>query len=140
MSTLDNLLRRGLIEGVEADDATATKWLDDASRHLDAAERISDLDPSGAYVLAYDAARKAVAAALLMSGHRVLSRPGAHQALAQYASHLAIQTDEQAFNRLDRLRRNRNRSEYGSKTFGEAEVSEAIVVSRAIRAACAKLL
>ena len=140
MSTLDDLLNRGLIEAVEADPATATQWLDDAGRHLDAAERITGLDPTGAYVLAYDAARKAVAAALIMTGHRVLGRPGAHQALAQYASHLAAQTHEQAFNRLDRIRRNRNRSEYGSRTFGEAEVSEAIVVAQAICAACAKLL
>lgn len=45
-------------------------------QHVEAARHIAELDPSGAYVLAYDAARKAVAAALLMDGHGVLSRPG----------------------------------------------------------------
>ena len=140
MSTLDDLRRRGLIEAVEPDQATATAWLDDAARHLEAATKIAELDPTGAYVLAYDAARKSVAAALLMSGYRVLSRPGSHQALARYAESIAIQLDEPALTRFDRLRRNRNRSEYGSQTFGKAEVAEAIDTARAIRAACASLI
>lgn len=55
MSVVDDLKRRELIEAVEADPATATEWLDDARRHLEAATRITDLDPSGAYVLAYHA-------------------------------------------------------------------------------------
>lgn len=96
MSTLDDLASRGLIEAVEADHVTATKWLQDAERHLDAAQRIADLDPSGAYVLAYDAARKSVAAALLTTGHRVRTRPGAHQALARYATSLTTRTGEPA--------------------------------------------
>lgn len=140
MSTLDDLRSRGLIEAVEPDQATATKWLNDAERHLQAATKIAELDSSGAYVLAYDAARKSVAGAMLMSGHRVLSRPGSHQALAQYADSLAVETGEQALTRFDRLRRNRNRSEYGSRTFGEAEMSEAIATARAIRTACATLV
>lgn len=139
MSTFDDLRKRGLIEKVEPDQATATGWLDDAGRHLEAATKIAELDPSGAYVLAYEAARKSVAAALLMSGHRVLSRPGSHQALARYAESLAIQVDEPALNRFDRLRRNRNRSEYGPRTFGKAEVTEAIDTAHAIRAACVGL-
>jgi hypothetical protein len=137
MSMLDDLRNRGLIEEVEPDQATAGQWLEDAGRHIEAAKKIADLDPSGAYVLAYDAARKSVAGALLMSGHRVLSRPGSHQALARYADSLGAETGEQALTRFDRLRRNRNRSEYGSRTFGKAEVSEAIDTARAIRAACA---
>ncbi len=140
MTSLEDLLGKGLIEPVGADSNTATQWLEDAGRHLEAAATIADLDPSGAYVLAYDAARKSVAAALLMTGHRVRSRPGSHQALAQHANSLATQTGEEALTRFDRLRRNRNRSEYGSKTFGKAEVSEAIDTAGAIRATCAKLL
>jgi len=139
MNTLDDLRNRGLIEAVEPDQATATGWLDDAGRHLEAAIKIAELDPSGAYVLAYDAARKSVAAALLTSGHRVLSRPGSHQALSKFAESLTLQVDEPALKRFDRLRRNRNRSEYGSRTFGKAEVEEAIDTARAIRAACANL-
>jgi len=140
MSTIDDLRTRGLIEAVEPDQATATGWLDDAGRHVEAATRIAELDPSGAYVLAYDAARKSVAGALLMAGYRVLSRPGSHQALAQYADSLAAETGETALGRFDRLRRNRNQSEYGSRSFGTAEVQEAIETAQAVRAACARLI
>jgi hypothetical protein len=139
MTTLDDLLAKGLIERVETDDATVTKWLGDAERHLEAAAKVADVDSSGAYLLAYDAARKSVAAALLTTGHRVRTRPGSHQALVQYAADLATQTGELALKRFDRLRRNRSRSEYGSRTFGEAEVKEAIDTANAIRVACAKL-
>lgn len=137
MSILDDLRNRGLIETVSADPATARQWVEDSGRHLEAASQIAELDPSGAYVLAYDAARKSIAAALLMAGHRVLSRPGAHRALAEYGVWLATQTGEQALTRFDRLRRHRNQSEYGSRTFGKAEVSEAIDTAHPIRAACA---
>ncbi len=140
MSILDDLQKRGHIERVEPDQATATGWLDDAARHIEAATKIAELDPIGAYVLAYDAARKSVAAALLMSGYRVLSHPGSHQALAQYAESMADQTGEPALTRFDRLRRNRNRSEYGSRTFGKAEVTEAIDMAKTIRAACASVI
>lgn len=139
MSVLDDLINRGLIEAVQADDAVAAQWLEDARRHLEASKAIAKLDPSGAYVLAYDAARKSVAAALLKAGHRVRSRPGAYQALAQYAKSLSGPANEPALARFDRLRRNRNRSEYGSKSFGQAEVSEAIDTAQAIQAACSNL-
>ncbi|HXV70923.1 MAG TPA: HEPN domain-containing protein [Acidimicrobiia bacterium] len=138
MSILEDLRMRGLVESVSTDRPTAAQWLDDAERHLKAARQIAELDPAGSYVLAYDAARKSVAAALLMDGHRVLSRPGAHRALAEYSDWLATETGEQALTRFDRMRRNRNRSEYGSRTFGRAEVAEAVDSAEAIRAACAK--
>ena len=96
MSVLGDLRDQGLIEKVTSDRTLAAGWLEDSQRHLQAANQIAELDPSGAYVLAYDAARKSVAAALLMSGHRVLSRPGAHRALADYANWLATKTGEQA--------------------------------------------
>lgn len=140
MSILDDLRNRGLIETVSTDRARADQWLDDANRHVEAARHIAEFDPSGAYVLAYDAARKALAAALLMDGHRVLSRPGAHRAIAEYSDWLATETGEQALTRFDRMRRNRNQSEYGSRAFGEAEVEAAIDTARAIRAACARYI
>jgi HEPN domain-containing protein len=138
MSELDDLLAKGHIEAVESDRTMAEQWVSDARRHLEAAQAIETIDPSGAYVLAYDAARKAIAAVLLMTGHRVRSRPGSHQALAQYAKVLARETGESALEQFDRLRRERNRSEYGSRSFGRAEVSEAIRSAGAILEACAR--
>lgn len=139
MSLLDQLRAQGLVEPVEVDIVAIEQWLDDADRHIVAAEAIAELDPTGAYVLAYDAARKSVAAALLRRGHRVLSRPGAHQALARFAKDLGRSHDEPSLARLDRLRRNRNRSEYGTRTFGESEVTEAITTARAISRACRQI-
>ena len=76
MSELDDLIAKGLIEAVESDLPMAEQWISDARRHLEAAQAIQTMDPSGAYVLAYDAARKAVAAALLMTGHRFAQSAG----------------------------------------------------------------
>jgi HEPN domain-containing protein len=138
MREWDDLVASGLIEAVEPDRPTAEKWINDAKRHLEAAHTIEAIDPSGAYVLAYDAERKSVAAALLMTGHRVRSRPGSPQALAQFTKALAKQTSEPALRQFDRLRRERSRSEYGSRTFGKAEVDEAIKTAEAILEACAR--
>jgi HEPN domain-containing protein len=137
MSELDDLIAKGLIEAVDSDRPMAEQWISDARRHLQAAQAIDTMDPSGAYGLAYDAARKAVAAALLKTGHRVRSRPGSHQALARYAKALARETGEPALDHFDRLRRERNRSEYGSRSFGKAEVDEAMRSAGAILEACA---
>jgi len=68
----------------------------------------------------------------------VRSRPGSHQALAQYAKVLARETGEPALEQFDRLRRERSRSEYGSRSFGKAEVNEAIRSVGAILEACAQ--
>jgi hypothetical protein len=55
-------------------------------------------------------------------------------------SRLPTQSEEPALTRFDRLRRNRNLSEYGSRTFEEAEVAEAIDMARAIRTAGASVI
>ncbi|HEX9866179.1 MAG TPA: HEPN domain-containing protein [Acidimicrobiia bacterium] len=138
MNELDDLIAKRFIEAVQTDRPMAEKWISDARRHLQAAQAIETIDPSGVYVLAYDAARKAVAAALLMTGHRVRGRPGSHQALAQYAEVLGRETGEPAFKQFDRLRRERNRSEYGARSFGKAEVNEAIKTAEAILETCAR--
>ena len=138
MNELNDLVDKGLIEAVEPDRSLAEQWIEDARRHIQGARAIQVIDPSGAYVLAYDAARKSVAAALLMTGHRVRSRPGSHQALAQFAKVLARETDESALEQFDRLRRERIRSEYASRSFGTAEVNEAVRSAGAILEACAR--
>ena len=137
MTLVDDLLAEGLVEAVPVDEVMAAQWIADSGRHLEASEAIQGIDPTGAYVLAYDAARKSVAAALLIEGYRVRSRPGAHQALARFARHLADETGVASLERFDRIRRNRNRAEYGLRTFGAAEVEEAISTARAIVNACA---
>lgn len=79
------------------------------------ADEFQTSDPPLAYVALYDAARKAILAHMLANGLRETARPGAHQAVVEYAQ-AALDDDEpsEALLRLDRLRRNRNRSEYES--------------------------
>jgi hypothetical protein len=49
-----------------------------------------------------------------------------------------METGEPALEQFDRLRRERNRSEYCSRSFGKAEVNEAIRSAGAIVEACAR--
>ncbi|HKY47885.1 MAG TPA: HEPN domain-containing protein [Acidimicrobiia bacterium] len=125
--TIDDLVRDGSFEAVPADPASARRILDEARRHVAAARQIATLDPSGAYVLSYDAARKAVSAVLLAGGYRAMSVPGAHAATARAAfSFGASEVEQNRLRQLDQMRRHRNRSEYGVRSFSAQETEGAI--------------
>ena len=130
MTVIDQLLREGLIESVEADTPVAQAWIADAKRHLEAAHHIMEIDRAGAYSLAYDAARKSLAAHMLASGWRARAVAGAHWAVARYAA--AIPEAPAQLRRFDDLRRTRNRSEYGIRVLGHQEVADAINAAAAI--------
>ncbi len=135
---VEALVRDGRIERVEADAAAARDKLEEAERHLDSASLIAEADPAGAYSLLYDAARKAIDAHMLASGYRVSkSRLGAHEATARYASAaLGSGPHGPAVRRFDRMRRNRNRSEYGLWQVGrstlEADLGHAREIVRVV--------
>jgi hypothetical protein len=136
--SIEALTRAGRIVGAEVDGVAALALLERAKRHLGTAERELDLDPDGAYSLLYDAARKAVTAHMLVSGWRVRSgRPGAHESVALYAE-AALGTGAHGgdVRELDRMRRTRNRVEYGEwGGFGAAEIHADLRRARAIVAA-----
>lgn len=115
MSALDDLLREKRVERVARDAARAEAKLEEAERHLRSSQAIASDDPEGAYALLYDAARKAVDAHMAANGFRASkSRPGAHEATALYAAEVirgAYAADARA---LNRMRRQRNRAEYGA--------------------------
>ncbi|HEY7147943.1 MAG TPA: hypothetical protein VH420_00725 [Gaiellaceae bacterium] len=117
---------------MEADPDAEAVRLEEADRHLASAQTIAASDPNGAYQLAYDAARKAVTAHMASAGFRVRATIGAHAVTASYASE-AI--SKELGSRLDRMRRRRNRSEYGMAHFEVAEVDAAIETARALIAA-----
>lgn len=122
---IDELVRAEILERVPADRKTAELWLGQASRHLEASRRILDLDLAGAYSLLYDAARKSLAALMLARGYRVRSVPGAHKAVGTYGeATLGEGPYGDDVRRFDSIRRNRNRSDYGTRHFGEAEVQK----------------
>lgn len=124
MTEVGDLIGRGLLEEVPSDRETALVWVRAAERHLAAARQILDLDREGAYSLTYDATRKALAALMLAEGYRAKAVPGSHRAVAQYAERLEAPDEVmEHLRQADRIRRNRNRSEYGIRTFGAEEVN-----------------
>lgn len=135
---LEALVKEGRLEPVEADTGAVRDKLEEAKLHLDSAVLIAETDPAGAYSLLYDAARKAVDAHMLMSGYRVSkSRLGAHEATARYASSvLGSGPHGESARRFDRMRRNRNRSEYGAWQIGrstlEADLGHARQIVEAV--------
>jgi hypothetical protein len=124
---IDDLVREGSFEAVPADPVSARRILDEARRHVAAARQIGELDRSGAYVLCYDAARKAISAVLLAGGYRAMSVPGAHVAIARAAvSFGSSEAERSRLRQLDQMRRHRNRSEYGVRSFSAQETDGAI--------------
>jgi hypothetical protein len=130
--SLEQLLSSGSIEDVGADPETALARLEESERHVESAEAIAASDPNGAYQMAYDAARKAVTAHMASAGFRVRADKGGHALTARYASE-AI--SKKLGNQLDRMRRRRNRSEYGTAHFENREIDAAIDTARALLAA-----
>jgi hypothetical protein len=47
MSDLDDLIAKRLIEPVEADELMGAQWIEDARRHLQAAQAVESIDPAG---------------------------------------------------------------------------------------------
>ena len=130
--TIAELVHDGRIELVPADAEVARTILLEAKRHLESAQVVAISDPNGAYALLYDAARKAVTAHMLAKGYRASARSGAHQSVVMYAEEALGGGD---VSQLDRMRRNRNRSEYDVKVFGAAEVAADLGYARGIVAA-----
>jgi hypothetical protein len=123
---------------VPVDRERALAMVGDAQRHLEAAATVADLDPNGAYHLLYDAARKAIWAHMLAHGYRPTSAAGGHAAAIAYAQEALA--GQAAVNHLDRMRRTRNRSEYGTAHFTRAAVENDLSHARAIAAVVARAL
>lgn len=127
--SIDDLVAARRLERVPADPAAARERLATCRRHLRSAGLIAEGDPDAAYALLYDAARKATAAHMLAAGLRARNAPGAHEATAQYA---ALALDVAAAGELDRMRRFRNRIEYGTTRFSPAQVARDLAYATAI--------
>jgi hypothetical protein len=127
--SLDDMIARGELESVDTDVAGARDALGEARLHVASARAIASSDSNGAYQLAYDGARKAVMASMRSAGIRVRKGEGAHALTAAYAE---VAIDEGLGQRLDAMRKRRNRSEYGSAFFSEAAVSDGIALAEAL--------
>ena len=132
---IERLIEQRLLEPVEADAEVARELLAEAQRHLSSAAQIAAGDPNGAYQLLYDAARKALLAHMSAAGLRVVKgKPGAHETTGRYGS-AALSSASEALANFDRMRRNRNRSEYELRFFDDDEVANDLEHARAIVAA-----
>ena len=96
-SVIDQMLTRGQITRVAPNRAQSDQLLTQAEAHLRSARMLRDTDTAGAFVLAYDAARKALTAVLLNQGLKSRGE-GAHALLAEaVGSQLASALDLTGF-------------------------------------------
>ena len=108
---IDQLIQQGRLTRVAADRALAESHLTQARTHLAAAVTLRDLDPAGAFTLAYDAARLALAALLVNQGLRPRGE-GAHAVLLQAAIAQLEPPRQAEIREFDWMRRLRNDTQY----------------------------
>ena len=133
------LRRTGRLQPVPADGDTARARMLTAAQHLATARRLlgEGQDLEIAYAALYDAARKAVTAAMLAVGVRAANRAGAHEAVSIWAAEV-LGPACPAARRFDAMRRRRNRSEYDdlvlsptAVTLDLADATEIVAAARA---------
>lgn len=108
---VEDLLRGGHLERVQADPAEAQYLLDRARAHLATAEREAHDDPEIAYDALYAAARKALTSVLRQQGLRP-TREGGHEAVIQVAEAQLVPPLDAVLRPYRRLRRQRGQGDY----------------------------
>jgi hypothetical protein len=142
-STVETRIAGGELELVTPSPQLAELLMGDAARHLASARLIAASDPTGAYQLAYDAARKACSALLAAQGLRATTR-GGHVAVqdvvrAQFNGDGGVP----AFRAFPRLRRTRAAREYpdvDTPTTTAEDVADAIDAASAMETAARQIL
>lgn len=140
--TIDGMLSRGELERVPASRPHADLLLAQAHQHLNSAQAIVEFDPTGAYQLLYDAARKSLNAVLENQGLRATSR-GGHIAVVDAVSAQLDPPLGGVLRPFDRLRRRRNQAEYpaaGQPAVGTEEVARDLPKVREIVDTAEKVL
>jgi len=116
IDSIQALLAANNLQKVTPSLDAARSFLTQAAGHLDSATSIATTDPTGAYALLYDAARKSLAAVLQAQGLRATSK-GGHYAIEQaITAQFTKPPPRDAFRPFGRLRRNRNQIEYDDIT------------------------
>lgn len=139
---VDRLMTEGRIERVAANRELAELILMQSRRHLASAGALLESDETGAFQLAYDAARKAMAAILANQGLRAKGM-GAHATLLDVVMAQLHPPLGATFEAFDWMRRLRNTTEYpdAEKPIAEAnDVTEAIGAARRIIDAAEQML
>ena len=110
-SALEEMLSRGEVQRVPASRDAADRLIHQARAHLSSAKAVQGTDPDGAYVLTYDAARKALPAILENQGLRASSR-GGHVAVMEAVQAQLDPPLGKSLRPFSRMRRKRSLIEY----------------------------
>ena len=125
-ATVLRLLEEGSLDLVTANTNFAMRLCDEANRHLQAVQTILEVDPSGAFQLAYDAARKACNALLAQQGLRATHLNG-HRAISDLMKdQFSNNGDHAVLGKLNSLRRSRADSQYPSELTPSVSIEDAI--------------
>jgi uncharacterized protein (UPF0332 family) len=127
---------RAKVQKVEPDQVAATELIAQARAHLESA-RLDGIDAQSAYGIAYQAALKAMVAALLADGLRVGSGAGGHIVTIREAGE-RLELDPAVASRIDHLRRTRHRIFYDGDEVSELELEGALADADAVVAAAAE--
>ncbi len=128
---VDRLIVEGRVERVSANRPLADVMVAHSRAHLLSASALLDTDVTGAFQLAYDAARKALAAILANEGLRTRG-VGAHATLLEVVLAQLHPPMGPTFEAFDWMRRLRNTTEYPD---ADTPIAEAADVIEAIKAA-----
>lgn len=123
--SLDNLVKTGQLEMVDAQPADIARLLEASQRALNDARTVG-LSPESRFDIAYRSIMQAANAALQASGYRTLtSKPGHHMTMLQTLP-LTIGLDKGVTVQLDALRKQRNVIDYNGDLVSESMAGEAI--------------
>ncbi len=124
-ATVLRLLEEGSLEFVTANTNFAKRLCDEARAHLQAVQTIIEVDPAGAFQLAYDAARKACNALLTQQGLRATHLNG-HRAISDLMKDQFSNNEEYVvLGKLNFLRRSRADSQYPSELTPSISIEDA---------------
>lgn len=132
MSELERLIEAGTVLRVEADREAAGRDLLAAAAHLDSAGKLAGSDPTGGFVLAYDATRKAITAHMRAKGFRVRKGLGEHERVGTYAMAALDPAITDHLDALETMRLLRHQSEYGARLIYPHELETGMIHARAI--------
>ena len=131
-------MTRAKVQRVEPDRVAAAELIAQARTHLESA-RLDGIDAQSAYGIAYQAALKAMVAALLADGTRVTSGAGGHIVTIQEAQ-ARLDLDPAVSSRVDHMRRTRHRVFYDGDDVSELELEGALRDAETVVAAVAEVV
>jgi len=134
---VDRLLADGKLERISGNSADGRSLLQSAARLIESARRECQVNPEAAYVLSYDAARKACAALLAQQGLRTAS--GGHHVTTELVVRAQFGGPFDAFGMLRRRRTEIEYPRFPGDDVSSEEATEALRAAQSILQASSAL-